>query len=271
MAVANDFLAAAAALDLSPEAKDTAFARVRALGLSPDDPATMHIVIGAALEAQAGNLLHRIDAAPAILEQAAKRAVGPVAEAATAKARADLAKIGATVADRAAASIQNAADEAFATVERSARLRVNAQLIVAFGVVAALAFGIGVWLGDRWAADSANEWASLGARADSPAWRALILNNPDINASLNSACASGMPSAFVQGGSRACRLPVWLDPPSPPAAPGTAQAAYSSALAWLNSWSPTTLIAIGLFVGLLLRRLAKLAAMPKVVRWLLDL
>jgi hypothetical protein len=80
-----------------------------------------------------------------------------------------------------------------------------------------------------------------------------------------------MSSGFIQGGSRACRVPLWLDPPAAPAVAGTVGGGYSFAVDWLNQWPSLALLGGGLLLGLLLRRAAKLFGGLGPIGWLLDL
>ena len=258
MDTANDFLAAARALNLSVQAQDAAFARIRALGLSPDDPATIHVVVGAALEAQAGVLLAQIEAAPSTLKRAATEAVEPVAKAAVERARVDLNKLGHSVVRKMAASLQSEAEKSFDALQKSVRVRVGASLAFTLFVVTALAFGAGVWLGSRQAANFERTWESLAARSGAATWVALIENNIDIDAAIRGTCGPGMPAQVVQDGSRACQVPLWLDLPAAPSLPSALATGWSGALAWFNQWPAHVLLLSGLVSGLLLRRAAKL-------------
>ena len=60
-----------------------------------------------------------------------------------------------------------------------------------------------------------------------------------------------------------------MRPPRRPS--GTVAGVYSSALDWLNGWSPLMLVGGGLLAGLLLRRVFKLIVGFGPLAWLLDL
>jgi hypothetical protein len=267
--IANDFLSAAAALNLPPAAKDAAFARMRALGLSPDDPAAIHIAVAASLEAVAGDLVARIDAAPRAMQDAAKRAVQPVAEAAAERARASMDDLQERSAADIGEAVGKAAEAAFGSLERGLSARVGAVWVMALAIVVIVALMVGDWIGVARHVAAANEWAAFAERTDAAWWAALIRAN-DANATLTDFCGSGMNGLGVQDGRRWCRMPLWLDTPPSPGSPATLSV-WSASIGWLNQWSPLTLLAAGLVGGLLLRRLAKLVTCPKPIRWLLEI
>jgi hypothetical protein len=268
--VANDFMRAADALNLSPAAKDKAFARALALGLSPDDPASIHVAMAASLEALAGDLVARIDAAPRMLEAAAKRAVGPVAEAAAERARASMDDLQERTAADVGEAVGKAAEAAFESLERGLSARVGANWIIAMASATALMLLVGIWIGGAHREASDNDWMSLAQRADAPQWSALIHANTDLNATLSSYCASGAKSQGLQDGRRWCATPLWLEPAPSPGSAATVTV-WTVTLGWLDQWSPATLLAAGLVGGLLVRRIAKLVASPAPIRWLLDI
>jgi len=151
------------------------------------------------------------------------------------------------------------------------QLLVGANLFAVFALVALLAGGVGYWIGRSNLAAIDQQWQALAGRADAPTWFSLAASNSDLAATLRGACGPSAPSAFVEGGSRACRVPLWIDAPAAPAVAGTVAGVYSSALDWLNGWSPLMLVGGGLLAGLLLRRVFKLVVKTGPIAWLLDL
>ncbi len=269
--VANDFMAAARAFDLDETARDLAASKVQALGLSFDDPTTIHVVVGTALEVEGRKLVSTINALPARVKHAAADAVGPVAKAAAAKVRGDLTNLGAKIGERVGVSVREAVTAEINQRQNALQLRVGANLLVVMSLLAILAFSLGLWIGKSNLASIDEQWHALATRADAGDWFSMAASNPDLAATLRDACGPGSPSSFVQGGSRACRVPLWIDAPAAPAVAGTVAGVYSSALDWLNRWSPVVLVCGGLLTGLLLRRAFKLVVTTGPLAWLLDL
>ena len=269
--VANDFMSAARAYDLDEAARDIAASKVQALGLSFDDPTTIHVVVGTALEVEGRKLVETINALPARVKSAATEAIGPVAKAATAKVRGDLANLGAQIGDRVGVSVTAAINAEMDSRHKTLQLRVGANLLVVIAMVALFASGLGYYLGKSNLTSISEQWQALATRADASDWLSLAATNPDLAATLRGSCGPGSPSAFIEGGSRACRVPLWIDSPAAPAVAGTVEGVYSSALDWLNRWSPAVLVGGGLVAGLLLRRGFKLVIKTRPLAWLLDL
>ena len=260
--VANNFMTAANAVGLRGAALDLAWDRARKLGLSPDDPMTIYLVTGGLLEAAAKKIPAAIDALPGCVEKAAKKAVGQVATAAAAKVRRDLTDLGVKIGERVGVSVTNTIDEAMDSRRNAMRLHVGANLLAVFALVALLAGGVGYWIGRSNLAAIEQQWQALAGRADASTWFSLAASNSDLAATLRSFCGPGSPLAFIQGGSRACKVPLWIDAPAAPAVAGTVAGVYSSVLDWLNRWSPLVLVGVGLLAGLLLRRGSNLSSRP---------
>ena len=268
---ANDFMAAAEVLGLQGASRDLAWDRARKLGLSPDDPMTVYLVTGGLLEAAAEKIPAAIDGLPGRVEEAALKAVGPVARAAVAKVRGDLTHLGAQIGERVGVSVTNTIDAALDGRRNTLQIAVGANLFAVFALVAFLAGGVGYSIGRSNLTIVEQQWQALAKRADASEWFSLAASNSDVAATLRSACGPGSPSAFIQDGSRACRVPLWIDAPAAPAVSGTFAGVTSSALDWLNSWSPLMLVGGGLLAGLLLRRAFKLIVRAGPIAWLLDL
>ena len=270
-AVANDLLAAADALGVSPEVRDKAYAQQRALGLSPDDPMGVMIIVAAHLESVAGGLLARIDAAPQIMTDAARKAVQPVADAAAKRANANLIEMQTKAANRAAEAITVAANTTFGSLRTGMWATVGAVWLSTLAIIAAVALAIGIWGGGALRASADSEWTAFAQRADAGEWAALIRANTDLNATLDSYCAAGKNTQGVQSGRLWCAVPLWRDGAPSPGGSAAIATVWSVSLGWLDRWSPLTLLAAGLIGGLLLRRFAKMATWPAPIRWLLDL
>jgi hypothetical protein len=277
----SDFLTFSKTFGLTEAAKDKAWRRMQDAGVTPDDPINFVVVAGVALESQTDELrgeaeliVTSIQSAPAVIHEAAKRAVGLVAKAAAAKAGADLSAMATQIAGEVGDKIAAEAADSILRIEKAQtkglRLKVGAGLAAAFVLCALVFFGMGAGYGGRRAVQFDASWQSLGTRGDAGTWAALMAVNPDVAASLRGSCASGMSGLITQGGSRACRLPLWLDAPPAPASTSSLSAAWV-AVDWLGQYSPLALLGIGLLGGLLLRRAAKLVGGLGPVAWLLDL
>ena len=95
---------AAAALGLDPATRDLTWRRMMDIGIRPDDPTVIYLAVAGLLEKAAQTIPEAIDAVPERVEQAAKRSVGPVAEAASAKVEAAHARLAETTGEAVAAS-----------------------------------------------------------------------------------------------------------------------------------------------------------------------
>ena len=77
-----NFDRAAEVFGLDPALRDQTWRRMMDLGVNPDDPLWVYLAVTGLLERAARTIPEAIDAVPERVEQAARRAVGPVAQAA---------------------------------------------------------------------------------------------------------------------------------------------------------------------------------------------
>jgi hypothetical protein len=267
----DQFFLAARVMGLSNEARDLAWSRIRDLGLTPDDPTVIYLAVGGLLEAAAKEIPDAVKGLPAAVEAAARRAVGPVSEAAAKAASTNILKLADSISERVGVAIEQEAQSAFAALKDATEFRLNINLIgvitICFGLIGLVGFGQGKSRVEA----IAQEWQALALRADAEAWFALAETNPNLAATLRGSCGPSSPAAYVVNGSRACNVPLWIDAPAAPAASGSAFWIYTSILSWLNAWSPVVVLGSGIVVGLLLRRAARSLASIAPLRWLLDL
>lgn len=259
------FERAATALGLAPEARDLAWRRMSDIGLSPDDPTVVYLAVGGLLEQAAATVPAAIDAIPAKVEEAAKRAVGPVAKAASARVEA----AHAALAEQTGEAVALAATAHFERADRRRDFGIGLHLI---GLLVAVAVGCGLlgWsLGRSNVAGIATEWAALASRADSSAWLGLVRSNGDLNLTLRTYCGPGAAAVVTVQGGRACNVPLWLEGSAAPAA-GAARGVYTGMVDWLAGWGPLWLLGGGLLAGLLGRKALLTVTRARPVAWLLG-
>lgn len=259
------FEQAATALGLDPATRDLAWRRMSDIGLSPDDPTVVFLAVGGLLEHAAATLPAAIDALPARIEDAAKRAVGPVAKAATARVEA----AHAALAEQTGEAVATAAVAHFERADRRHDFGIGLKLI-ALLVAIGLAAGIAGWsLGRGNVTGIATEWAGLASRTDSGAWFRLARSNPDLALTLRTYCGPGAPAVINVQGARACNVPLWLEGNAAPAA-GTTRGVYTGLIDWLAAWGPAWLIGAGLLAGLLGRKILRMFVGWRPVAWLVE-
>jgi len=245
----QQFEKAADVLALDPAARDLAWRRIADLGLSPDDPTVIYLAVAGLLEAAAKTIPGAIDALPARIEEAAKRAVGPVAKAATARVEA----AHAALAEQTGEAVAVTALAHFERADRRRDFGIGLKLI-ALVVAIALGFGIAGWgLGRSNVTGIATEWAALAARTDSPSWFNLARSNADLALTLRTYCGPGAQQVITVNGGRACNVPLWLEGSAAPAARAS-RGVYTGLVDWLAGWGPLWLIGAGLLAGLFGRK-----------------
>lgn len=257
---------AAAAFGLAPAQRDLAWRRIGDLGLSPDDPTVVYLAVAGLLEHAAQTIPAAIETLPARVEEAARRAVGPVAEAASTRVEA----AHAVLAERTGEAVSEAAIRHFAAADRARDLGINLRLIALVGAVA-LTCGVTGWaLGRANVSGLATQWAALAARTDAADWLNLAAANPNLSLNLRAYCGPGgiqlVPS---QHGKRVCNVPLWLEGSSPPSS-GAAQGVYVGLLDWLAGWGPLWLLGGGLLAGLMGRKLLRTFVQWRPIAWILD-
>lgn len=256
---------AADALGLDNETRDLAWRRMADIGLTPDDPTVIFLAVGGLLERAAVTIPGAIDALPDRIEEAAKRAVGPVTKAATARVEASQAAL----MERSGELLAATTERYFDRRERTRDFRIGLHLIGLITAIA-LACGLAGWgLGRTNVSHIATEWAALASRADSGTWFSLAQANPDIAGTVRKFCAPGSATAFSVQGARACTVSLWLDG-APAPTRGTAQGLYTGILDWLAGWGPVWLVSGGLLAGLLGRKAILSVTRARPVAWLLG-
>jgi hypothetical protein len=263
------FEQAATVLGLDAEAKELAWRRIADLGMTPDDPTVVFLAVAGILEKAASDVPRAAAAVSQEIENAARRAVGPVAEAAMVATRASMTRGAEAVVEGARNEIRDAAAKAFD--ELSARSRVKTTVLSILGVliVAVVAAGLGYGAGRGQRVLVERQGQALALRADAEHWFDLVAANGDLAKTLRENCASGAKAAYLVQGVRACSVPLWLERP-PGAAPASEALSVSAMLDWTNMpgflWA-----ALGVLAGVLLRKLLVEIGARGSIRWLLDL
>ena len=260
-----NFDRAAQALGLDPATRDLAWRRMMDIGLTPDDPTVVYLAVGGLLEQAARTIPVALDALPERVEQAATRAVGPVAEAASARVEA----AHAALAERTGAAVAEAASVHFTRIERTRARAVGlwaAAIILASGI---LCGGAGYWLGRRDTLGLDARWAGLSQRPDAPAWLTLVAANPDLRDQMSRFCTPAQLKLDAVTNRRYCEVPLWTEGTVAPVG-GVPAAITLSLREWLIAWGPTWLILGAGLAALVGRRLLRRAVAWRPVAWLLD-
>lgn len=183
--------------------------------MSPNEPTIVQAVMANYVVQVQKPLLTALNEAPARIEEAAKAAVGPVAEAVKAK----------TEADRAAEDLERAkrVDETYAEASRRfddrADLKLNSfakkWVIVGAGVLIIALVG-GYLLGHSSGAANvsglAADIAVFAKRADAETWLKLMATTPDLTGNVEKFCSPESPETFkVLTGRQACGIWFWMD------------------------------------------------------------
>lgn len=258
----HQFDLAAVTFGLDEKTRDRAWARMQALGLPPSDPTNVYIAVGGLLEAAAVTIPRAIEGFPSAVEDASRRAVKSVSDAAIARVEASRTDLLASVGK----SIETNVNRVMGTVAKGTETKVGIRLLTGAAIVALCAFLAGYVAATGHVKGLAADYAAFVARPDAPTWLALAGVNPDLNASYNQFCGTGSKYLGVSNGARVCQLPLFLDPPSTAALTGSGLNLTN----FLSAYSPLWLVAGGLLVGLLVRKLLKTFLNFGPVRWLVD-
>ena len=260
-----NFDRAARALGLDPATRDLAWRRMTDIGLTPDDPTVVYLAVGGLLERAARTIPEALAAVPERVEEAAKRAVGPVAEAAGAQVEA----AHAALAERTGAAVAEAAARHLARVERS-RLREVALWGAAIVLgCAILCGGTGYWLGRRDTLGLDARWAGLSQRPDAGAWLGLVAANPDLRAQMSRFCTPPQLKLDASANRWYCELPLWTEGTVAPVG-GVPVAIYLDLREALIAWGPAWLM-LGAGLGALFtRRVLRRLVGWRPVAWLLE-
>lgn len=254
------------AFGIDGERRDRLWVIMLQSGLSPHDEATYFLAASGVLEKVADLVIASNEALPARVEEAAKRAVGPVAEAATAKvegAHANLAKNLSEV-------VKTSVTAHLKQVETRRSLGLGG-FIVAGGVLCAVAGGHFGWaIGRSDVSGLESRWAALAGRSDSAKWMQLIEANPNLADTLSANCPVGSPNRWSQMGAAACRVPMWLEDVRTPTPAGTVQSTYQSVTEWLASWNMIALVMVSALAGLFGAKAVRTFRALGPIRWLVD-
>ncbi len=129
----------------------------------------VYLAVGGLLEQAARTIPAALDTVPERVEQAAARAVGPVADAASARVEA----AHAALAERTGTAVAEAAAAHFTRIERTRMREAGFWAAALFLVCAFLCGGAGYWLGRGDTRGLDAKWAGVTQRADAGAWLAL--------------------------------------------------------------------------------------------------
>ena len=245
-----NFDKAAEVFGLDRALRDQTWRRMMDLGVNPDDPLWVYLAVTGLLEKAARTIPEAIDAVPERVEQAAKRAVGPVAQAASARVEAAHATLAETTGQAVAAS----ASEHFRRMERT---RVRTAVIIATVAVligGVLCGGAGYWLGRRDTTGMGEKWAALSQRPDSQAWLSLVEANSDLRGLMNRFCAPWQLQTDTTVNRRYCAIPLWTEFTSAPVG-GLPEAIYLTLRDWLIALGPFWLVIVAGLAALVGRRL----------------
>lgn len=264
----SQFDQAADALGLDAATRDRAWSQITALGLTPDDPTTIFLALSGKLD-MAGAAFADL---PKMVEAAARRAVGPVAEAAGKSLEARLAEQsqhtesafrrmmgnfdGRTKAmlDEAGGRIAELAELRIGSAERAELMKAWAHVAGAVVLVAFVGGGLLGWSmysagyanGRGTTEAAASELAALASRPDAGTLLQYARNN-DFNTATATWCGSGSASSMLVtvDGARRCG-PFWYDAP-----PVVGQNATSAGAFWnmlnapLRGFDPFVSLALG--------------------------
>ena len=250
-------------MGLDPEARAIAWKRMTDLGLPPSDPTNVLLAVSGLLEKAADTLPTAIRAIPEVIEEASRRAVGPVAAAATAQVEAAHAKLNASVG----ASVAAAAVGHLKEIEKTRKLDASVSLVFIGTVTALVCVFCGWIIGNMYVNGLSPQWAAVAVRSDSTAWLRLIQNNPDLKNTIKEFCNPNTRFYGVVNGTRACSLPVWLDMPS---ATNEIRMTYNTLAEWLASWNVYILVSTSFVAGLIGAKAVRSVTAVKPIRWLLK-
>jgi len=212
----DEDISAAAALRLEADIRhaQAALARAVTVGNLTGDPLAaaleaMSITLGAQLALHTASTGHLREVSARLDRQS---------DEAVARADAALSARSAAIAGQLLPRLIDATEHALRARLWTVKLRTLAATAGAAVVLGMLIFCVGYYIGTTVGEDvglRTREAIVAAARRDGPIaaklWARLMANNDPRTAM--AACEN---SAILQGGQRACSLPVWLDPPAPP-------------------------------------------------------
>jgi hypothetical protein len=196
------------AFGIDGERRDRLWSIMMQHGLDPDDVNVYFLGAAGVLEKVADFVKTSNDALPARIEKAARSAVGPVAEAATAKVEAAHAALTADVGQR----VSELTERRLAIYERERTRKWNFTLIA--GGVGLLTIGclVGYGIGAANVSGLAADIAVFAKRADAATWLKLMATTPDLTGSVEKFCIPEAPETFkMLTGRQACGIWFWMD------------------------------------------------------------
>lgn len=196
------------AFGIDGERRDRLWSIMMQHGLDPDDVNVYFLGAAGVLEKVADFVKSSNDALPARIEEAARSAVGPIAEAAAAKVEAAHAALTSDVGQR----VSELTERRLAAYERERAWKWNVTLIAGSASLLAAGCLVGYGIGATNVSGLAADIAVFAKRADAAAWLQLMATTPDITESVEKFCNPASPETFkMLTGRRACGIWFWMD------------------------------------------------------------
>ncbi|MBP2498199.1 hypothetical protein ABID82_006926 [Methylobacterium sp. PvP062] len=260
-----NFDKAAEVFGLDPALRDLTWRRMTDLGVNPDDPLWVYLAVTGLLEKAARTIPEAVDAVPARVEQAARRAVGPVAQAASARVEAAHAMLAQTTGAAVAAS----ASEHFRKMERTRAHEVGlwaAGIVLASGIVCG---GVGYRIGRAETTSVTAQWSALSTRADGSEWLKLIAANADMREQMVKSCGPHQHKTDPIQKRQYCEFPLWVEGTVAPVG-GFWDALSFSVRSWLLDWGAGWLVVAAGLTVLVARRVLRAVIGWQPAAWLLK-
>jgi hypothetical protein len=257
------FFKAAKVMELDDETRDRGWRMLNDLGLSPDDPLAIALVVTVLLGKVATVVPAALNALPLQIAEVTNQTSGQIASGVSTRLqRSDFSKkIGRAVARSAAAYFHSA--------QNLQRLRVSSVLVFATVAVIFLSLLTGIYLGSADAERLASHWTELAARPDGSAWLHIAQMNGNLTGAL-ATCETTGPNAFLVHGARACNVPLWLDEAPIPEVTVFGQSARLQSLLSSVSSAEIYFALSGFILGTIGRKLIKMTVSLRPIRWIFD-
>ena len=263
------FEKAADALGVDPATRETMWRRIGDLQLSPDDPTIVFLAVAGVLEKAAFDIPAALSTFPQKVRDAAKEAVEPVAAAAVATTREEIAAELVKTIEETKDAVRQAATDALRELIRSREGQTRFLQVGGLCLMAALGGTLGYTAGRADEMQIRHGGEALAARADAESWLALMRANGDLARALRENCGPGGKGAYVVQGARACAPPLWLD--APPGAPANGGERAYTFMGWIAGPPTAIWAAIGVGLGVFLRKFLVEFGRSRSIRWLLEL
>ena len=263
------FEKAADALGVDPATRETMWRRIGDLQLSPDDPTIVFLAVAGVLEKAAFDIPAALSDFPQKVRDAAKQAVEPVAAAAVAATREEIAAELVKTIEETKGAVRQSATDALRELVRSREGGARFLQVAGLCLAAALGGTLGYAAGRADEMQIRRGGEALATRADAESWLALMRANGDLTKALRENCGPGGKSAYVVQGARACAPPLWLD--APPGAPANGGERAFTFMGWIAGLPTAIWAALGVGLGVFLRKPIVEFGRSRSVRWLLEL